>query len=150
MRVKQSERGVVADRTNVAEMIGETFELRHQSAQIECAARHFDFERRFDGGRKSPGIGDRAVARDATGKTRRAIKRRIHHQPVDALMHIAEPLFEPDDDLAIRGETKMTGFDNARMHRPHRDLMQRFAFGRQKLIWRAGRRRQAAHCRKDI
>ena len=77
-----------------------------------------DFERRFDGGGKGPSIGDRAVARDAAGKTRGPIERRIHHQLVDAFMHIAEALFEPHDDLAIGGKAKMPGLDNAGMDGP--------------------------------
>ena len=38
MRVHQRERGVVADRADIAEMIGEPLELGHQRAQIDARA----------------------------------------------------------------------------------------------------------------
>ncbi len=139
MRVKQSEGRIIADRADVAEMIGEPFEFRHQGTEISRARRNGNFECRFHGGGKGPSIGDRAVARDPAGKARSLIERRIHHQPIDAFVHIAEPFFEPHDNFAIGGKAKMAGLDNAGMHGSHRNLMQRFAVCRQKCVRRAGR-----------
>ena len=60
--------------------------------------------------------------------------RRAGHQRLDALMHVAEPLFEPHHGLAIGGEAEMSRLDDAGMHRADRDLVQAFAFRRQKVI----------------
>ncbi len=49
-------------------------------------------------------------------------------------MHIAEPLLQPHHVLAIGGEAEMTGLDDAGMHGPDRNLVQAFAFDRQKFI----------------
>ena len=150
MGVKQSEGRIIADRADVAEMIGEPFEFRHQGAEISRARRNGNFECRFHGGGKGPSIGDRAVARDPAGKARGLIERRIHHQPVDAFVHIAEPLFEPHDNFAIGGKAKMTGLDNAGMHGSRREFDAEVR--RPPAETRKARRQswQAARPRKDI
>ncbi len=64
------------------------------------------------------------------------------HQPLDAAMDIAQPLFQPHDGLAIAGEAEMAGLDDARMDRPHGHLVQPLAFHGQKGIGRrVGRNR---------
>src|SRR6185312_6435696 len=65
MSVHQGEGGVVADRTDIAEMVGEPLKLRHQSAQPHRARRWLEFESGFGGARKGIGIGDGAVAGNA-------------------------------------------------------------------------------------
>ena len=72
MGVHQRERRVVADRADVAEMIGEPLELGHQRAQPDRARRHLDAERRLDRAREGEGIGDRAVAAMRAGELRGA------------------------------------------------------------------------------
>ena len=52
MRVHEREGGVVADGADVAEMIGEALELRHQRAQPGRARRRFDVQRGLDGPRE--------------------------------------------------------------------------------------------------
>ena len=65
MGMHESERGVVADRADIAEVIGQSFELRHQCAQIMRAGRHGDVQRCFHGVGEGERIGNRAVARGA-------------------------------------------------------------------------------------
>ena len=57
--------------------------------------------------------------------SRRLLERRAGHQAVDALVHIAQPLLQPHDGLAVGGEAEMAGLDDAGMHRADRDLVQR-------------------------
>ena len=132
LRMHEGERGVVADRADVAEMIGEPLELGHQRAQIARARRRFDVERRLDGVGEGDRIGDGAVAGGAPGKPRRLVDGRAGHQRLDALVHVAEALFEPHHGLAVGGEAEMARLDDAGMHRADRNLMQAFAFDRQK------------------
>ena len=136
LRMHQRERGVVADRADVSEMIGEALELGHQRAQIDRARRHLDRERRFDRPCKGDGIGHRAVTGSVSGKMRGLFELRARHQPLDSLVHIAQALLEPHHGLAIGGEAKMAWLDDAGMHRPDRDLVQPLALGRQKGIGR--------------
>jgi hypothetical protein len=56
------------------------------------------------------------------------------HQGFDPLVDIAQPLFEAHDGLAIGGEAEVPGFDDARVHRADRNLVQAFAFAAQKGI----------------
>ena len=60
-----------------------------------------------------------------------ALERRAGHQRLDALVHIAQPLFEPHHRLAIRGEAEMARLDDAGMDRADRDLVQALALDRQ-------------------
>jgi hypothetical protein len=130
----ERERGVVADRADVAEVIGEPLELSHQRPQMACPWRRFDGERRLDGVGERDRIGDSAVAGGPRGKPRRLVDGRAAHQRLDALVYVAEPLFEPNHGLAAGGKAEMARLDDAGVHRAHRNLMQAFAFDRQKRI----------------
>ncbi len=65
MRVDQRERGVVADRADIAEMIGDALELRHHAAQQPGARRRLDLERGLDRAREGEAQRNSRVARDA-------------------------------------------------------------------------------------
>ena len=60
-------------------------------------------------------------------------------QPVDALVHVAEPLLQPRHGLAVGGEAEMAGLDDAGMHRPDRNLVQALALDRQEFVGRRDR-----------
>ena len=130
----QSKAGVVADGADIAEVVGEALELRHQSAQPNGARRNFDSERRFHSAGKGEAIGDRAVAGGPRRERAAAVDRGAQHEGFDALMGVAQTLFEPDHRLAIRGKTEMARLDDPGMHRPNRDLMQAFALGRKEPV----------------
>ena len=66
----EGEGGIVADGADIAEMVGEPLELRHQRAQPDRARRRLHAERRFDRAGEGERIGDRAVARDAAAMRR--------------------------------------------------------------------------------
>ena len=59
----ERERRIVADRADVAEMVRQPFELRHQGPQIARARRRLDVQRRLDRMRKRDPIGDGASRR---------------------------------------------------------------------------------------
>ena len=107
------------------------------AAQPLRARRRLDIERRFDGAGEGDAIGHGAVARRAAGQHRALGKIGARHQALDALVHIAQPLFQPHHGLAVRGEAEMAGLDDARMHGTDGNLMQAFALGRQELVARA-------------
>ena len=71
-------------------------------------------------------------------------RRRARHQPVDALVDVAQALLEPHHRLAVGGEAEMPGLDDPGVHRADRNLMQVLAFDRQKGVARTLRRRGAA------
>ena len=128
MGVHQRKGGIVADGADVAEMVGKPLEFRQQRAQPDRAIGHDEFQRRFGRPRKRVGIGDGAVARHASGELDGALEAGAGHQPFDALVGISKPLFQPDHGLAAGGEAEMSGFDDARMHRTDRNLVQAVAF----------------------
>src|SRR5260221_7681509 len=99
MRVHQCEGGIVADRADVAEMIGKPLELRQQSAQPNRAIRYDKLQRRFGRSRKCKSIGDGAVARRAPGELDSALKIGSDHESLNTLVGISEPLFQSDYGL---------------------------------------------------
>src|SRR5262245_44804496 len=92
LRVHDSERGVVADRTEIAEVIGDALELSHQRAKPNGARRRLEAERRLYGAREGDAVGDHAVARGALRELAAALERGAGHQRLDALVHIAQAL----------------------------------------------------------
>jgi hypothetical protein len=53
-------------------------------------------------------------------------------------VRVTQPLFQPDDGLAVGGEAEMTGLDDAGVDRPDRNLVQAFALGRQECNGESG------------
>jgi hypothetical protein len=65
--VHERERRIVAYCSDIPEMIGETFELRHQRPQIDRTGRNLDVQRRLHRMGKGKRVSDRAIARGAAG-----------------------------------------------------------------------------------
>ena len=150
MRVHQRKRRVVADRADIAEMVRQPLQFRHQRAQELRARRRFDAEHRFDRMRKGDAVSDGAVARGTRGEPRRLFDRRAGHQRLDAFVHVAEPLFEPHHGFAAGGEAKMSRLDDSGMHRADRNLMQAFAFDGKEPIGVTNRRRLFARAERML
>ena len=134
MGVDQCERRVVADRADIAEMIGDAFELRHDAAQHGGARRDVDAERRLDGAREREAERDGRIPRHPRHDARRPGEVDAGQEAVDALVHVAEPLLEPRHRLAIGREAEMAGLDDPGMHRADRNLMQAVAVHRQEFV----------------
>jgi hypothetical protein len=60
--VHQGEGGIVADSSDVTEMVGKPLEFRDKRAQPNRALRHNNLQRGLDRPRKGKRISDRAVA----------------------------------------------------------------------------------------
>ena len=134
MGVVERERRVVADRADVAEVIGDALELGHHPAQHRSTRRHRDVERRLDRAREGEAVGDGGIAGDSCDDAARAFEIGAGEQAVDALVHVAQPLLEANDDPAVGGEAEMAGFDDAGVHRADRNLVQALAVHGQKRI----------------
>ncbi len=136
MRVHQGEGGIVADRADVAEMVGKPLEFGDQRPQPNRAIGYDELHGGLSGPRERIGIGDRAVARYAPGELDGALKIGSDHEPLDALVGVSQPLLQPDHGLAAGGKAEMSGLDDPRVHRTDRNLMQAVAFRRQEAIGR--------------
>ena len=79
MGVHQSERGVVTDRADVAQMVGETLQLGHEGAQPVGARRRGQAQGRLDRTGEGDRIGDRAVAASPGGEPDRLVRRLANH-----------------------------------------------------------------------
>ncbi len=60
---------------------------------------------------------------------RAAVSGGARHQRLDALVHVAKALLQPNYRLAVGGKTEMPGLDDAGMNRTDGNLMQALARG---------------------
>ena len=79
-------------------------------------------------------MGHRGIAGHAGGDARRLTRGAPGHQPLDALVDIAQTLFQPPHRLAVGGEAEMAGFDDAGVDRADGDLVQPLPLGGQKGV----------------
>ena len=63
------------------------------------------------------------------------------HEPLDALVGITQPRFQPDHGLPACGEAEMSRLDDSRVYRADGDLVHAIAFHRQEAIGCGLRRR---------
>ena len=138
MSMHQSKRSVVANCSDIAKVVCDALQFRHQRAQPYSAAGNLDAERAFDRAGESDRIGDRAVAGRPRRQSRRPIERSAGHQRLDAFVRISQPFLKANDRLAACMKTKMPRLYNASMHRADRNLMQPFSLGRQESVRRNG------------
>ena len=97
----------------------------------------------FHGLRECETIGDCAVPGNARGDFCRLIDRSARTERLYALVHIAEPLFEAGDGLAVGCKAEMARLDNAGVNRADGNLMQTHAFNGQEFVPLFGSRRPA-------
>jgi hypothetical protein len=134
MGVDQRESSVVADCTEIAEMIGDALELRHDAAQHGGPRRSVEAERRLDGTREREAERDGRIPRHPRHDARCPGDIDAGQEAVNALVHVAEPLLEARHGLAIRRKAEMAGLDDPGMHRSDRNLVQAVAVHRQEFV----------------
>src|SRR5205807_4752841 len=151
---------VVADRAEGAQGVCGALELGHDAAQPHGARWRPEIERALPRLHEGPRAGDRAVTREPRRDARGWLEILTGHELFDALVGVAETLFEAHYRLAARREAKVAGLDDSGMDRTDRDLVQAWSFGGQEAIrrpldrasWRSrsagGRRRGGALLRE--
>src|SRR3984885_9158602 len=136
MSMHQSKRSVVANCADIAKVVCDALQFRHQRAQPYSAAANLDAQRAFDRAGESDRIGDRTVAGGPGRQLRRPIERSAGHQRLDAFMRISQSFLKANDRLAAGVKTKMPRLYNAGMHWADWNLMQPFSLGRQESVGR--------------
>ncbi len=114
---------------NIAKMVGDPFQLRHDAAQGVGARGRLDLQRGFRGAGEGDGMGHRRIAGEACGEACGGAGRLAAHHRQRALVRVAEPGLEAHHRFAGGVEAEMPGFDDAGMDRPDRDLVQALALG---------------------
>ncbi len=87
----------------------------------------------------SPCVGHRGIAGNTPGEPRALPEVHLLETLLDALVLVAEPLFETQDALADDGEAEMSRFDRAGMHRPDGNFVHAFAFDADEWVCVRGR-----------
>ena len=134
----QREGGVIADGADVAQVVGETLQLRHKRAQPHRPHRRLAALRCLYPAREGERIGDRAVAGNPARQSGRVHDRSADHEVVDAFVGVPQSLLQAHDGLAVGGEPEVAGFDDAGVNRADGDLMQRRSFCRKEGVGIAG------------
>ena len=121
-------------------MILDALDLETDGAQHCGALRDQAAAQAFERLAVRPGEGDRGIARHTRGKSMAFERGELREAALDALVHVAEALFEPQHLLAHDREAEMTGLDDACVHRADRDLMHALAVDAHEFIGFACRR----------
>ncbi len=124
----EGQRGVVAECAEVAQVVGDALAFEHQRAQPGRALGNLALPRRFQRHAIGPGVGHGRVARHPAGEPVRFQRRQLGEAALDALVHVAQVLLEPQHFLADDREAEVAGLDDAGVHRADGDLVHAIAF----------------------
>ena len=127
LREPEGEPGIVAKRAEIAEVIGDAFEFQRQRTQPGRARWHRDPRHAFECLAIGPGIGHARVTGHSCREAVSVEDRQFGEASLDALVHVAQALLEPQDLLAHHGEAEVTRFDDAGMHRADGNFMDAIA-----------------------
>src|ERR1035438_4612824 len=83
---------------------------------------------------KGGGVGKAGIAGDALRQADTMGHRHVLEQLLRALVRVEEPDLEVEDGLPSHAEKEVAGLNDARMHRPHRDLKDAFALNLAELV----------------
>ena len=136
----EGQRGVVAERAQIAEVVGDALALQHQGAQQEGARRRADAAGGLDGAGIGPGVGAGRVARDAAGQARALGEVFADEQPLDALVLVAEALLQAQQALADHRKSEVARLDDAGMDGADGNLVRALAADLDEVVvgWRIG------------
>ena len=101
----------------------EPLDLEAHGAQPHRARRHRRAAETLERLAVGPGERHGRVTADACREAMAFEYRQLRETPLDALVHVAEPLLEPQHLLADDREPEVAWLDDARVHGPHRHLV---------------------------
>ena len=128
LRQRERQGRVVAERAEVAEVIGDPLTLQHQRAQPAGTYRNDAACRRLERHAVCPRIRNRAVTRHPSGKAMPLERGQFGETPLHALVHVAEALLQAQHLLADHREAEVARLDDPGMYRTDRDLVNAVAF----------------------
>ena len=131
---------VVAQRAQIAQMIRKTLQLQGKRSQPYCTWRYARSAHTLERLTISPRECDGGIAGDPRGQPVAFEQGQLGETPLDALVHIAEVLLEPEDLLAHDRKAEMARLDDARVHRSDRNLVDAFALDRHERVVINGKR----------
>ncbi|MBM7789640.1 hypothetical protein JOD67_006320 [Tenggerimyces flavus] len=121
--MENAEADVVAERTEIGDVVVEAFQLQQQRPVPGGVNRSVDAERLLDRERVREAVPDRGVTADAFGELDPVVRFAALEELLDALVHEPEPWLELQDGLSNNGETEVSGFDEPRVHWADRYLV---------------------------
>src|SRR5581483_6310598 len=121
-------------RTQIADVIGDTFEFQGDAAKHERACRHRRAAERLESLAIGGAVSDRGIAGGGLDEMERAFARTAHEHPFDSTMLVAESDFEMKHLLAVALKAEVAGLDDAGMNGPDRDLVDFLALHRKETL----------------
>ena len=123
LRQAERQRGVVAERTEVAEVVGDAFSFQQQRPQPAGARRDRAPRGCFQRHAVGPRVGNRRIARYAPGEAMRIERCQLGEALLDPLVGVAQPLLQAQHLFADDRKAEMPWLDDAGVHRADRDLV---------------------------
>ena len=114
---------VARQRAQIADMVGNPFQLQGHAAEELPAGRHAGCAEGLHGAAVGGRMSGGAVAGQGLGVMDRARTGSAQHRPFHAAMLVAQGDFQMVDRLTMALEAEMAGLDNASVDRTDRDLM---------------------------
>ena len=119
MSVHERKGSVIADCTDVAQVICQSLQFAHQRPQPYRASRRLDPARIFDCKCECERVGNRGIPGRTSRELRAARNGGPAHKPLNALVCVTETFFEPHHRLAVRREPEVPRFDDPGMNWPN-------------------------------
>ena len=123
LREPEGEPGIIAKRAEVAEVVGDALELQRQRTQPRRSRWHCGRRHALECLAIGPCIGHARVTGHSCREAVSVEDRQFGEASLDALVHVAQALLEPQHLLAHHGEAEVSGFDDAGVHRADGNLM---------------------------
>ncbi len=131
LRMGKGETGVVADGAEVGHVVVEALHLQQHQAQGTGARRNLTAGQRLQRLAVGQRVADGGVAGDALGQLDALGGQPALEQLLRALVREVEANLEVNHRLAHHAEAEVPRLDDARVHRPHRNLVDALAAHRQ-------------------
>ncbi len=130
MRIGDDEADIRGDRSDVGNMIANSFELQKDRAHDPCPQRKFHLSGAFNGLAESCSMGKTRIPGDAFRKEHGLVYGQFFEEFFRALVGIEHAKLQIKDGLTCHSEIKMTGLDGSGMNRAHWHLKDAFTQSR--------------------
>ncbi len=135
MREHDGEPAVAADRADIAEMICQPLQLRHQGAQPVGARGRRPVERSLHRARKRNTVSDRRIAGATACQLRSALNVGAPQKTLDSLVRVAEALLEAHHRVAVGADPEVARFDDGGMDGAYGKLVNALSFDGKEAVF---------------
>ncbi len=138
---RNSERHVCRERTDVGRVVVDAFQLQQEHAQCACTRRNRHIGQPFDGVRVGQRVANARITGYGLGQKQSVRPREPLESFLRAFVNVEQSELQVQDGFASDAETKVPGFNHARVYGPDRDLKHPFSLDLPEGVRLSGRSR---------